>query len=115
MAKIRKGDLFSVVEQFDTAGELVEFADALLRHGLVSALDTFLVVEMRPGYVLIAPSQEQKKTGDDARLGHHSVMEPAKPAESGGIGGLAPRPVDLNYSAQVTDLCVRRRARRWPA
>lgn len=114
MAKIRKGDLFSVVEEFDTAGELVDFADALLAHGLVSALDTFLVVEMRPGYVLIAPFSEKKEHNGDGRLGRHSVTEPAKPAQSGGIGGQAPRPVDLNYSAQVTDLC-RKRLRRWPA
>lgn len=84
-----KGDLFHVLERFDTHGELVEFADALLRYGLVSALDTFMVVEARAGYVLIAPL-------------------PAVSATSGGLGGGNEPPSlpvkDLNCTAQVTDL-----------
>lgn len=92
MANLRRGDLFHVIQRFDTAGEMVDFADALLRHGLVSALDTFLVVEMRPGYALIAPL-------------------PSVSATSGGLGGGNEPPslssktgTDLNCTAQVTDL-----------
>lgn len=48
-------DLPSVLEEFDDFGELQAFADGLLRHGLVSALDMWIVVEARPGYALVAP------------------------------------------------------------
>lgn len=59
MAELRRGDLFSVLEQFGCE----DFANELLRVGLVSATQLYEIAALSPEAALVVPLASQATTG----------------------------------------------------